>query len=40
MGGEQAEKLAKAVGLAIYQKDHAVRAMGIVLEDIGPGRAR
>ncbi|MBF0305412.1 MAG: hydroxyphenylacetyl-CoA thioesterase PaaI [Alphaproteobacteria bacterium] len=40
MGGEQAQGLAEAVGKAIYQKDHAVRAMGIVLEDIGPGRAR
>lgn len=40
MSGEQAQALAEAVGRALYEKDHAVRAMGIVLEAIGPGHAR
>ena len=35
-----AQVLAEAVGRAMYERDAAVRALGIVLEEIRPGYAR
>jgi acyl-CoA thioesterase len=36
----EAERLAEAVGHAMYAQDSASRALGMVLDEIGPGRAR
>src|SRR5215469_10834623 len=35
-----ADRLAEAVGRAMYAQDNASRALGMVLEEIGPGHAR
>ena len=35
-----AEALAAAAGAAMYGRDHAAKALGIALAEIGPGRAR
>jgi acyl-CoA thioesterase len=40
MGAKKAQALAEAVGKAMYAVDRCDHANGIVLEDIGPGRAR
>lgn len=36
----KAQRLAKAVGEAMHACDHAVKALGIVLEEVRPGYAR
>jgi acyl-CoA thioesterase len=33
-------EIATAVGKGMYERDHAAQSLGIVLEEIGPGRAR
>jgi acyl-CoA thioesterase len=40
MTAPPADRLAAAVGRAMYAQDNASRALGMVLEEIGPGRAR
>lgn len=35
-----AEALARAAGKALYEQDHASRALGMALDEIGPGHAR
>jgi acyl-CoA thioesterase len=40
MSEPAAERVAQAVGRAMYDDDNASRALGMVLEEIGPGRAR
>lgn len=40
MSDGPAERLAQAVGRAMYAEDNASRALGMVLEDIRPGQAR
>jgi len=37
---DTAQRLAQAVGAAMYARDHAARALGITVEEIGPGFAR
>ncbi|MBW7848932.1 MAG: hydroxyphenylacetyl-CoA thioesterase PaaI [Rhodospirillales bacterium] len=37
---ERAQQVADAVGRVMYEKDHCSQAMGITLDDIGPGYAR
>lgn len=37
---DSAQRLAEAVGAALYERDAAVRALGIVLDEIRPGYAR
>jgi acyl-CoA thioesterase len=39
MGDDVAERLAQAVGRAMYDADNASRALGMVLEEIHPGQA-
>lgn len=36
----KAQRTAEAVGRIMYERDSCVQALGIVLEEIGPGRAR
>jgi acyl-CoA thioesterase len=40
MAESSAERLADAVGRAMYAQDNASRALGMVLEEIRPGHAR
>jgi acyl-CoA thioesterase len=40
MGAKKAQALAEAVGKAMYAVDHCDHLNGVVLEEIGPGRAR
>lgn len=36
----RAQRIAQAVGRGMYARDHAARMLGIVLDEIAPGRAR
>ena len=38
--GDTALNIARAVGAALYARDHAVRGLGITLDEIRPGHAR
>jgi acyl-CoA thioesterase len=38
--GNEAQKLAEAAGAAMYSRDRASQALGITLDEIGPGHAR
>ena len=40
MSGASEERVAQAVGRAMYDADHASRALGMVLDEIRPGFAR
>jgi acyl-CoA thioesterase len=39
-GPNDAQAIAESVGREMYAKDHASRALGFLLEEIGPGYAR
>jgi len=40
MSETEAERLAQAVGHAMYDEDNASRALGMVLEEVRPGQAK